>query len=98
MPIASDSTRTPIDLTGASIVGDVDLANAAAKATFQIPNLLNLSGEVIVVDGTTYLRTSLTGAKYRVTDAGQPAARSDDAPRRDPFAWHPCSRSPASRP
>ena len=69
LPIAG-STGTPIDLTGASIVGDVDLANAAAKATFQIPNLLNLSGEVIVVDGTTYLRTSLTGAKYRVTDAG----------------------------
>jgi hypothetical protein len=69
LPIAG-SSGTPIDLTGTTIVGDVDLANAAAKATFQIPAVANLSGEVIVVDGTTYLRTSLTGAKYRVTDAG----------------------------
>ena len=59
----------PTDLTGVTASVDIDRAANAAHAMFAAPNLLNLSGEVIAVDGKAYVKTTLTGARYRVTDA-----------------------------
>ena len=38
-------------LTGTTAAADVDLAKTAAHATFSVPALLNLAGELIAVDG-----------------------------------------------
>ena len=53
-----------IDFTGTSLEGDVDLENTKAKLTFAVPALLGLTGEVIAIDGASYIKTSMTGALY----------------------------------
>ena len=57
---------TPIDLSGTTLNADLDLRNAKTRATFSAPNLLGLAGEVIVADAV-YLKSTLTGPKYRST-------------------------------
>ena len=42
------------------------MENGDARATFSAPGLLGLTGEVIGLDGTTYLKTTLTGSRYQV--------------------------------
>lgn len=54
-----------VDLTGTTASADIDKANSAARATFSVPGFLNLSGELIAVDGKAYLKTTITGPKYR---------------------------------
>lgn len=61
-------TGAPIDLTGTSGSADLDIANSAAKATFHVPALFNLSGEVIAVGGTAYVKTTIGGTQYEVMD------------------------------
>jgi len=68
--LPGSSTATEVTLTGTTASVDADLANKAVHATFAVPNVLGLRGELIVVDGKTYLKTTLTGPKYRVIDAG----------------------------
>ena len=60
----SSGPGTPINLTGTTAAADVDFVNKAAKATFSVPALLGLAGEVIAVDGKTYLKTTVTGPLY----------------------------------
>jgi hypothetical protein len=55
---------TPIDLTDATATADIDFADTAARATFAIPNMFGLGGEVIAVDGRAYVKTTLTGPLY----------------------------------
>lgn len=63
---------TPIDLGGTTVNADLDLQNARTRATFASPGLLGLAGEVIVTDAL-YLKTTLTGPKYRSSPlSGQP--------------------------
>jgi hypothetical protein len=59
-------TPSTIELTGTTLSADLGLEAGNARATFSAPNLLGLTGELIVVDGTSYLKTSLTGPLYRV--------------------------------
>jgi hypothetical protein len=69
-----------IELTGTTASADLDLAAANARATFASPGLLGLTGEIIAVDGTTYIKSSLTGTRYQVLDeagAGITAPSSD---------------------
>ena len=72
VPVAlpGGATATELDLTGTTASADADLANASARATFSVPAVLGLAGEAIQIDGKTYLKTTLTGPKYRVIDAG----------------------------
>lgn len=58
------------ELTGTTFSADLDLENGDARATFSAPGLLGLTGEVIVVGGTTYLKSTLTGALYRTLSTG----------------------------
>ena len=62
------STGAPITLTDTSATADVDLAGAAAHATFNVPALFNLSGDLIAVDGKGYLKTTIGGAQYSEVD------------------------------
>lgn len=60
----------PIDLADTTAALDLDIADGAAKATFALPGLLGLRGELIAVDGTTYVKTSLTGPLYQQSAVG----------------------------
>jgi hypothetical protein len=53
-----------INLRGTTAAADLDLAANNARATFSIPNLMGIAGELIVVDGSTYVKSTLTGANY----------------------------------
>lgn len=55
---------TPVDVTGTTASADVDLASGAAKASFATSAIIKLSGELIVVNGKTYAKTTLTGPLY----------------------------------
>ena len=64
LPIGGGAA-TPINLTGMTANADVDFAKSALKATFAVPAMLGLAGEVIAVDGTSYVKTTLTGPLYQ---------------------------------
>jgi hypothetical protein len=64
------AAATEVKLTGTTASADADLANGEARLTFSVPNVLGLAGELIQADGKTYLKTTLTGPKYKVIDAG----------------------------
>lgn len=61
---------TPIDLTGTTAAADIDLAKPVAHATFSVPAVARFAGELIAVDGRTYLKTTLTGPLYQASAAG----------------------------
>jgi hypothetical protein len=48
---------------------DVDMAGGKARATFAVPALLNLSGELIQIGETSYVKTSLGGPLFEVQEA-----------------------------
>ncbi len=56
---------TEFKLDGTTAEGDVDVAGKKARASFSVPALLGLSGEVIQVGQNTFMKTSLTGANYQ---------------------------------
>lgn len=75
----STGPGTPVNLTGTTASADVDLANKAAKATFSVPALLNFAGELIAVDGKTYMKTTLTGPLYQQSATGAAAVDPSNA-------------------
>ena len=70
--IAFDMTGTgngtPISLADTTASVDADIADGNLKATFALPGVLGLRGELIVVDDVAYVKTSLTGTQYQKTD------------------------------
>jgi uncharacterized lipoprotein YbaY len=64
LPIGG-GTGTSVDLTGTTASADIDFAKPAARATFAVPNVVNLAGELIAVDGKEYIKTTLTGPLYQ---------------------------------
>ncbi len=58
----------PVDLTGTTAQADLDIAGSAAHATFLVPALFGLSGELIATGGKGYLKTTLSGDQYQVVD------------------------------
>jgi hypothetical protein len=75
----------PIPLAGTTASLDVDIDDAAVQGTFALPGILGLRGDVVVVDGTAYVNTSLTGAQYQAMPLDQ-AGVPDDLPSPDPSA------------
>lgn len=61
----SGSAGAAISLAGSTAAADVDLTAGNAHATFAVPALLGLSGELVQVDGTTYFKSTLTGDKFQ---------------------------------
>lgn len=57
----------PLDLEGTTLEGDMDVAGKKAHLTFAAPALLGTTGEVILVDDTTYTKISLMGPKFSKT-------------------------------
>jgi hypothetical protein len=66
--LPGSSSATEVDLTGTTANADVDIEGAEMRATFSVPGVLGLAGELIQADGTTYLKTTLTGSKFKVVD------------------------------
>lgn len=66
----------PFDLSGSTASADIDLAGGDARTTFSVSLL---TGELIAVDGTTYLKTTLTGPDYIAQPIGgiAPGASAD---------------------
>jgi len=64
LPIGG-GTATPVNLTGTTASADVDFGKPAARAVFAVPAMLGLAGEVIAVDGKTYIKTTITGPLYQ---------------------------------
>ncbi len=62
----------PIDLRDTSASADIDLATGQLKATFSSPGLLGIAGETILVDDTLFLKTTLTGTKFRPSAVNGP--------------------------
>ena len=65
-----------INLRGTTASADVDLAANELKATFSSPNLMGIAGELIVADGSAYVKSTLTGPSYRKTTIPEPSASS----------------------
>jgi len=61
-----------VDLSGTTVSADLDLEAGDARATFSAPNLMGITGELITVDGTSYVKTSLTGPRYLVQPGTDP--------------------------
>jgi hypothetical protein len=67
--LTGSGTGTDLPLNGTTAAADVDMAGGKAHATFAIPAVLNLNGELIQIGETTYVKTSLTGPQYESQDA-----------------------------
>lgn len=74
LPIGG-SGSTPIDVTGTTAAADLDFSRPATHATVAVPALLNFSGDLIAVDGKSYLKTSLGGPLYQASTS--PGAATD---------------------
>jgi hypothetical protein len=61
-------TGARIDLAGATLEGDLDIAGHEAKLSASVPSLFGLSADLVVDAGTVYVRTSLTGPKFEKFD------------------------------
>ena len=55
----------PISLADSTASIQADIADGALQATFALPGVLGLRGELIVVDDAAYAKTSLTGSQYQ---------------------------------
>lgn len=58
-----------IALTGTTASADVDITAGNAHATFNVPAFLGLTGDLIQIGDTSYVKTSLTGERYQLQKA-----------------------------
>lgn len=72
--LATGPATTKLSLDDMSASADLDLAEGEARVTFTAPGILNLRGELIVADGTAYVKTSMTGSDYHSLPIGSAAA------------------------
>lgn len=79
LDVTGTGNALPLSLAGTTANADVDIKGGDARATFALPGVLGLRGEVIAVDGTSYVKTSLTGPLYRTTSLGTGGAAAPSA-------------------
>ncbi len=74
--------RPALDLADTTATADVDIAGGDARATFALPGIARVcAASCIAVDGTAYVKTTLTGPLYREVPLGW---RAPDRSRREP--------------
>ena len=61
-----------INLVGTTLAADLDIAGRETRATFSSPNLFGLAGDVVLADDTLFLKSTLTGPKFRPSALGAP--------------------------
>lgn len=64
---APAGSGTPVKLDGTTAAVDIDFDKPALHATFAVPSLFNLAGDVIAIDGKAYIKSTLTGPLYQVS-------------------------------
>jgi hypothetical protein len=69
-----------LNLKGTTAEGDVDLAGRRLSLHFGVPPLLNVEGDLLVVDDVAFIRTSLTGPKWMKQTAAAPGASGSPVP------------------
>jgi len=72
LPVNTSGSTTPITIDGTTADADVDVAGNRLHATFKIPALFGLAGDVIEAGGASYLKTTFTGPKYIAGPGGLP--------------------------
>ncbi len=55
-----------VALTGTTASADVDIAAGNAHASFSVPAFLGLTGDLIQIGDTSYVKTSMTGDQYQM--------------------------------
>ncbi len=65
LDLTGSGSGAPLELADTTASADLDISRGDARLTFALPGVLGLRGEVIVVDGTAYAKTSLTGPLYQ---------------------------------
>jgi hypothetical protein len=79
-----------VTLTGTRLAMDLDVEDSAATLEMEIPALLGMTIDAVMVDDATYTRTSLTGDKYTKESGGSslPVDASDpEQSLKDLQAW-----------
>jgi hypothetical protein len=65
LDLTGQGSGGPLELTGTTVEGDIDLAGKNAQVSFSAPTLFGLGGELIVIGPDSYLKVSLLGDKYQ---------------------------------
>ena len=79
LDLTGSGNGAPLSLADSTATGDVDLAGGDARLTFALPGILGLRGELIAVDGTVWVKTSVTGPMYRELPLGGAVPPTDPA-------------------
>ncbi len=67
--MSGSAAGLPIDLTGTTLEGDIDVADSEAKVSVAVPALLGFTAEAIATGGQAYVKTSLSpDGKYHKVD------------------------------
>ncbi len=68
----------PLDLRDTRLTADLDLRTSHGRVAFSAPGFMGINGEAIMTAEGSYLKTSMTGAKYQFTpnDGMLPAAEN----------------------
>ncbi len=61
---------TPISLDGSTITGDGDLVGKRASLSLAVPAVLNVSADIVAIDGVVYTRVPLFGSGGWTRQAG----------------------------
>jgi hypothetical protein len=69
MDLMGTGTPGALDLKGTTAEGDLDLAGKKIHVGFGAPALLGVTGDIIVIGTTSYMKISLLGPKYTKTEA-----------------------------
>jgi hypothetical protein len=86
--VIEPKSGTSITLDGTTLEGDV-ATSGSASLTFAVPLLLGLKGDLLLIDGDLYVKTTLTGAKWSHQALPFPSPDASDAsasPGTDPKA------------
>jgi hypothetical protein len=77
--VMGTGSPSSFDLGSTTAAMDLDIAGKKAKITFSVPALFGLTGEVIQIGTTSYVKTTLTGAQYQKQESGStvPEAATD---------------------
>jgi hypothetical protein len=83
LDLTGQGSGGPLELTGTTVEGDVDLAGGNVQASFSAPTLFGLSGELIAIGQDSYLKVSLFGDKYQksTSETGGPTDALADPQR-----------------
>ncbi len=69
-----------LNLKGSTLEGDIDVAGKQLALHFGVPPLLNVEGDVLVIDNVAFVKTSLTGPKWMKQSASELGAVGSAAP------------------